>query len=110
VSTIEELLGRNSSGSGLGSWEYGRRDPWADHATPSAKFGITSPTSGGRSAGIVRSQTKVTEFSLVLEITFHNNVKHHNFMFKAVIYVNIIIMHNWYYRRPATSVFTILKP
>jgi hypothetical protein len=27
VSTIEELLGRNSSVSGLGSREYGRRDP-----------------------------------------------------------------------------------
>jgi hypothetical protein len=26
VSTIEELLGRNSSGSGLESREYGRRD------------------------------------------------------------------------------------
>jgi hypothetical protein len=27
VSTIEELLGRKSSGSGLGSREYGRMDP-----------------------------------------------------------------------------------
>jgi hypothetical protein len=27
VSTIEELLGRKSSGSGLESREYGRRDP-----------------------------------------------------------------------------------
>jgi hypothetical protein len=27
VSTTEELLVRNSSGSGLGSWEYGRADP-----------------------------------------------------------------------------------
>jgi hypothetical protein len=27
VSTIEELLGRNSSGSGLEIREYGRRDP-----------------------------------------------------------------------------------
>jgi hypothetical protein len=27
VSTIEELLGRNSRGSGLGIWEYGCRDP-----------------------------------------------------------------------------------
>jgi hypothetical protein len=33
VSTIEELLGRKSSSSGLGSREYGRRDP-------SAKVGI----------------------------------------------------------------------
>jgi hypothetical protein len=27
VNTIEELLGRNSSGSGLENWEYGCRDP-----------------------------------------------------------------------------------
>jgi hypothetical protein len=27
---------------------------------------ITSPTSGGRSVGIVRSQSEATEFSLVL--------------------------------------------
>jgi hypothetical protein len=30
------------------------------------KFALTSPTSGGRSVGIVRSRTKATEFSLVL--------------------------------------------
>jgi hypothetical protein len=34
VSTIEELLGRKSSGSGLESREYGRGYPFADHATP----------------------------------------------------------------------------
>jgi hypothetical protein len=27
VSTIEELLGRKSSSSGLETWEYDRRDP-----------------------------------------------------------------------------------
>jgi hypothetical protein len=27
VSTIQELLGRNNSGSGLESRDYGRRDP-----------------------------------------------------------------------------------
>jgi hypothetical protein len=27
VSTIEELLERKSSGSGLEKWDYGRRDP-----------------------------------------------------------------------------------
>jgi hypothetical protein len=37
VNTIEELLGGNSSGSGLEIWEYCRRDPsrWPDHLTPS---------------------------------------------------------------------------
>jgi hypothetical protein len=39
----------------------------ADHATPRypQKFALTSPTSGGRSVGIVRSRTQVTEFSSV---------------------------------------------
>jgi hypothetical protein len=66
VSTIEELLGRKSSGSGLEMREYGRRDPsrWT-RDTPSnpQKLALTSPTSGGRSVGIVRSRTQATEFS-----------------------------------------------
>jgi hypothetical protein len=37
VSTIEELLGRNSSGFGLENREYGRGDPCADHATTSIR-------------------------------------------------------------------------
>jgi hypothetical protein len=42
----------------------------ADHVTPlyPQKLALTSPTGGGRSVGIVRSRTKATEFSLVLEI------------------------------------------
>ena len=40
----------------------------ADHVTPlyPKKLTLTSPTGGGRSVGIVRVQTKTTEFSLVL--------------------------------------------
>jgi hypothetical protein len=37
VSTIEELLGRKISGSGLEIRDYGRRDPRADHATSSIR-------------------------------------------------------------------------
>ena len=39
----------------------------ADHVTTlyPQKLALTSPTGGGRSVGIVRSRTKVTEFSLV---------------------------------------------
>jgi hypothetical protein len=48
VSTIEELLGRKNSGSGLESREYGRRDPL------SAKVGTNS-------VGIVRSRTQAME-------------------------------------------------
>jgi hypothetical protein len=47
VSTIEELIGRNSSGSRL-------EEP--------QKLALTSPTSGGHSVGIVRSRTKPIEF------------------------------------------------
>ena len=39
----------------------------ANHVTPlyPQKFALTSPTGGGRSVGMVRSQTKATEFRLV---------------------------------------------
>ena len=49
----------------------------ADHVTPlyPQKLALTSPTGGGRSVGIVRSRTKVTEFFFNLrhyiEYTFY---------------------------------------
>jgi hypothetical protein len=59
VSTTEELLGRKSSGSCLENREYGCRDPsrWQRGTLYPQKLTITSPTSGGRSIGIVRSRT-----------------------------------------------------
>jgi hypothetical protein len=63
LSTIEELLGRKSSGSSLENREYGRRDP--SHSPRGSlypkKLALTSLTSGGRSVGIVRSRTQATE-------------------------------------------------
>jgi hypothetical protein len=56
VSITEELLGRNSSGSGQENREYDRGGSVAlttQHPL-SAKVGTTSPRSGGRSVGIVR--------------------------------------------------------
>jgi hypothetical protein len=40
----------------------------ADHVAPlyPQKLALTSPTSGGRSVGIVRWRTEATEFSLAL--------------------------------------------
>jgi hypothetical protein len=56
VSTIEELLGRKNSGSGLKSENTAVGIRHADHAA------LTSPISGGRSVGIIRSRTQATEF------------------------------------------------
>jgi hypothetical protein len=59
VSTIEELLGRKNSGSGLENREYGRGDPLRsprDTLYPQW-LALTSSTSGGRSVGIVRLRT-----------------------------------------------------
>jgi hypothetical protein len=66
VSTTEELLGRKSSGSGLENREYCRRNRplWPRGTLYPEKFTLTSPTSGGRSVGIVHSLTQATEFSL----------------------------------------------
>jgi hypothetical protein len=64
VRISEELLGRNSSGSGLENREYGRGDLLRsprDTLYPQ-KLALTSPTSGDRSVGIVRLRTKATEF------------------------------------------------
>jgi hypothetical protein len=63
VSTIAELLGRKSSGSGLENREYGRRDlPRSPRDTfYPQKLALTSPTRSGRSVGIVRSRTKAME-------------------------------------------------
>jgi hypothetical protein len=65
VNTIEKLLERKNSGFGVENWEYGRRDP---SSCPRGtlypqKFALTSPTSTGRSVGIVRSRTQATELS-----------------------------------------------
>jgi hypothetical protein len=68
VSTIEELRSRKSSGSGLQNREYRLRE-YATLTTwhpLSAKVVLTSPASGGRSVGKVRSRTQATEFFLVL--------------------------------------------
>jgi hypothetical protein len=61
VNSTDELPERKSSGCGLESQEYGLRD--ADHvALYPQKLSLTSPTSGGRPVGIVRSRTQTTEF------------------------------------------------
>jgi hypothetical protein len=64
VSKTEELLGRNSSGSGLENREYGLGDPLRRlrDTLYAQKLALTSPTCGGRSVGIVCLRAKTTEF------------------------------------------------
>jgi hypothetical protein len=71
VSTIEELSERKSSGSSPEIREYDRRDPsrWLRGTLYLQTLALTSPISGGRSDGVVRSRTQTTElyFSAMLE-------------------------------------------
>jgi hypothetical protein len=73
VSTIEELLERKSSGSGLKSQECGRRDSsrWPRGTFYPQKLALTSPTSGFRSVGIGRSRTQSTKFVFVRTRYYH---------------------------------------
>jgi hypothetical protein len=75
LSTIEELLGRKSSGSGLQIREYGRGDPscWPRRTLYQQKLVPTSPTSGGLSVDAVRSRTQATEFAFVSFVYCRHN-------------------------------------
>jgi hypothetical protein len=55
-STIEELLGRKGSGSGLRSREYGSGDSllWPQDTLYPQKLALNSPTRGGPLVNIVR--------------------------------------------------------
>jgi hypothetical protein len=72
VSTIEELLGRKSSGSGLENREYCCGDllRWPHDTLYPQKLALTSPTSGGLSVGIVCLRTKATEFFFCIVIIY----------------------------------------
>jgi hypothetical protein len=63
VSTDWGATWLKSSGSCLENREYGRRDPsrWPRGTFNPHKLAITSPTSGGRSVGIIRSRTQTME-------------------------------------------------
>jgi hypothetical protein len=78
VSTIEELLERKNSGSGLKIRKYCRRDRshWPLGILYPQKLALTPPTSGGRSVGRVRSRTQATEFLFILSLlyTLHKTI------------------------------------
>jgi hypothetical protein len=69
VSTIEELLERKSSGSGIENREYGRRDSsrWPRGTLDPRKLALISLSSGSRSVGIVSSRTRATEFNFLVD-------------------------------------------
>jgi hypothetical protein len=77
MSTIEELLGRKSSGSGLEIQECGRMDisRWPRCTLYPQKLELSSPTRGGPSVGIVRSRTQATEFLFLPLIKGYGLVK-----------------------------------
>jgi hypothetical protein len=64
VSTIEELLDSKLAAPVYKTENTAVGIRHADHVTPLSpqKLAITSPTSGGRSVGIVRSRTHTMEF------------------------------------------------
>jgi hypothetical protein len=67
VSTTEELLDKKVVAPVWKTVNTAIRIRHADHMVPSIckKLAITSPTSGGRSVGIVHSRPQTMEFSLV---------------------------------------------
>jgi hypothetical protein len=69
VST-EELLGRKSNGSGLETENTAVGIRHADHVAPlyPQNLAPTSPTSSGRSIGIVLSRSQATEFSFLYAV------------------------------------------
>jgi hypothetical protein len=99
VSTTEELLGRNSKGSSLESWEYGCWDPlhWPRNTLHLQKLALTSPTSGSRSVGILCLRTKATELLNVNDVCSCKWGEHTD------IYIHNSLVTFW------TSKFTILK-
>jgi hypothetical protein len=68
VSTIEELLERKSSGSGLENREDSRGDPsrWPRGTLYLQKLALTPPTNGGHSIGMVHSRTHTMDFFLYI--------------------------------------------
>jgi hypothetical protein len=67
MSTTEELLERKVAVPVQKTENTAVGIRHADHVAPSIskKLALTSPTSGSRSVGIVRSRTQATEFGLL---------------------------------------------
>jgi hypothetical protein len=75
MSTIKEPVERKNNVSSLENRDYGRRVPlrWSRDTLLLTKVGITSPSRGGHSDGIVRSRTQAAEFVSL----FSSSLSHH---------------------------------
>jgi hypothetical protein len=78
VSTIEELLERKSSGSGLKTeiTAVGDLSRLPRGTLYPQKLALTSPTSDGRSVGIFRSRTKAKEFFKITIHALYSSLEH----------------------------------
>jgi hypothetical protein len=86
----EELLDRKVAVPVYKTEKYGRKDPsrWPRGTFYPHKLAITSPTSGGRSVGIVRSRTQTMEFFFLVN-TASNDCK------MLMLNVNTIFLCDW---------------
>jgi hypothetical protein len=97
VNTTEELLEIKNSGSGLETENTVVGIRHADNVAPtiSKNLALSSPTSGGRSVGIVRSRTQATEFSfLYLHFTMSSWLGICKVDFETNIYTDICFYGN----------------
>jgi hypothetical protein len=97
VNTIEELLGRKSSGSGLESREYDRGVPllWPRDTLYQQKLELTSPTSFCRSFGIIRSRTNTKEFFFKYLLTWNPFRMDHPVVSSLIVQGKIFFMQGF---------------
>jgi hypothetical protein len=102
MSTIKELLGKNSSSFGLENREYGRGDPlrWPRDTLCPQKLALTLPTSSGRSVCTIRSRTEVSEFILCVCVFACIIVKQNISVQKVILCYrfarSMIMQRTWY--------------
>jgi hypothetical protein len=120
-STIEELLGRKNSGSGLESRKYGHRDPsrWPLRTLYPQNLALTSSACDGRSVGVVHSRTQATEFSfLVLDAVGRDSNRISSECDSRSLSRFVYCLRNWcravrcqmeWYRRQETSLLYLLR-
>jgi hypothetical protein len=108
VSTTEELLGRNSSGCGLESWDYSRGDalPWPCDTLYRQKLELSSPTSSCHLVSTVRLRTRATEFYIYICIYIYiYYIYFYIYIYFIYIYIFIICLFEAPFRNSVLPVF-----